>query len=84
MGGEEFCLIFSDYDDKKSVEFCEKIRKLVEGLKISHTGSKIEDHLTVSIGLVVSDLSHEVIDELGLYTTSDNALYEAKAAGMPA
>jgi len=31
--------------------------------------------------LVVSDMKHEIIDELGLYTLSDNALYEAKKSG---
>ena len=30
---------------------------------------------------MVSNLANEIIDELGLYTTSDNALYEAKEKG---
>jgi len=81
MGGEEFCIIFSDHDDKKSLEFCENIRMSVENLKIPHSGNSKNGFITISIGLVVSDLAHEVIDELGLYTTSDNALYEAKAKG---
>ncbi len=81
MGGEEFCIVFSGYDDKKSFEFCENIRKNIENLNIPHSGSNVHKNLTISIGLVVSDLAHEIIDELGLYTTSDNALYEAKSAG---
>lgn len=81
MGGEEFCIVFTDYDNEKSLKFCEKIKDDIENLKIPHSGSKINDNLTISIGLVVSNLADEVIDELGLYTTSDNALYEAKAAG---
>jgi len=81
MGGEEFCIVFSDYDSQKSLNFCENILKKIQNLKIPHKGSTISKYLSISIGLVVSDLANEVIDELGLYTTSDNALYEAKAAG---
>lgn len=81
MGGEEFCAIFSGYDDDKAFEFCQKLKRDVEELQIPHRGNKVSPYVTVSIGLVVTDLSHEVIDEVGLYTTSDNALYSAKAAG---
>lgn len=81
MGGEEFCAVFSGYDDQKSLELCHKMREEVENLKIPHIGSKVSPFITVSIGLVVADLSNEVIDELGLYTTSDNALYSAKMSG---
>lgn len=81
MGGEEFCVVFSGKDEKKSKELCEKLRKNIENLQIPHSGSSIDEYITVSIGLVVSDLAHEIIDELGLYTTSDNALFRAKEAG---
>lgn len=81
MGGEEFCIIFSEHDDQESLEFCEKIRRSIEDLKIPHSGNNNYKYITISIGLVVSNLAYEVIDELGLYTTSDNALYEAKAKG---
>lgn len=81
MGGEEFCAIFSGYDEQKSLEFCQKLKDDVEALQIPHIGSRVSHYITISLGLVVSDLKNEVIDELGLYTTSDNALYSAKMGG---
>ena len=81
MGGEEFCVIFSDYDNEKSFEFCEELRKSIENLKIPHIGNTVSEYLSISLGLIVSDMKHEIIDELGLYTLSDNALYEAKKSG---
>lgn len=81
MGGEEFCVIFSGYDREKSFYFCQKLKDDIEALKIPHIASKVSQHITISIGLVVADLANEVIDELGLYTTSDNALYSAKTSG---
>lgn len=81
MGGEEFCAIFSGYDEDKSLEFCRKLKNDIEALQIPHIGNRVSDYVTISIGLVVSNLKNEVIDELGLYTTSDNALYSAKMGG---
>lgn len=81
MGGEEFCIVFSDYDTSKSFKFCENLRIGIEKLQIAHSGSSISKYLTISIGLVVSNLASEIIDDLGLYSTADNALYRAKANG---
>jgi len=53
MGGEEFCIVFSDYDDEKSFEFCEELRKAIENLKIPHIGSEVSEYLSVSIGVRV-------------------------------
>lgn len=81
MGGEEFCAIFSGLDTQKSLQVSEKLRKSVEELKIPHIRNSVSNFITVSVGLVVANLQDDVIDELGLYSASDNALYVAKNSG---
>lgn len=80
MGGEEFCAIFTG-DEEMALALCETLREGIENLQIPHVGNRVSRYVTVSIGLVVADLQSDVIDELGLYTTSDNALYSAKSQG---
>jgi len=81
LGGEEFGILFSGLDKDKSLEFAESIRKGIEDLQIPHSRSTVAKVVTVSIGLFVIDFSQESIDENGLYSMADSALYEAKEAG---
>jgi len=81
LGGEEFGIIFSRQDEKKSLEFAEKIRKAIEDLNILHSGSNISKYITISLGLLYVDFSQVCIDENGFYTMADDALYIAKEKG---
>jgi diguanylate cyclase (GGDEF)-like protein len=81
LGGEEFGVIFSGLDKKESENLAERIRKNVENLSIEHSNSKINEHVTISLGLLVVDFEQESVDEHGFYTMADDALYEAKKSG---
>jgi len=81
LGGEEFGVLFSKINIKNSLVVAEKIRKNIENLNIEHSSSPVANHVTVSIGLIVVDLGSESVDEHGLYTMADDALYEAKEHG---
>jgi len=81
LGGEEFGILYYAEDEKKAFDYAQKIRENVVKLNIKHSNSQIEDYLTVSLGLLVVDFSHESIDEHGFYTMADDALYQAKNNG---
>ncbi|MBW2674435.1 MAG: GGDEF domain-containing protein, partial [Deltaproteobacteria bacterium] len=77
VGGEEFCLIFTGSDRKKSIEFLEEIRGEIEALKIKHAHSDVHPYVTVSAGAVVG-FGREIPDKERLYNQADEALYKAK------
>ena len=81
LGGEEFGVIFSNYNKDESLAFTQKIKKSIDDLDIPHIGSLASEHITVSAGLIVVDFSKEKIDKNGFYTMADDALYEAKKEG---
>ena len=66
---------------KNTLYIAENIRKSIESLDIKHTNSKVSDHITVSIGVLVVDFSEADVDNDGFYTMSDDALYKAKKEG---
>jgi len=77
VGGEEFCIVFTGADRKKSTEFLEEIRGEVEALKISHEYSDVHQYVTVSAGAVVG-FGGDIPDKERLYRQADEALYKAK------
>jgi len=81
LGGEEFGVLFSKTNIEDSIFLAENIRQNIENLNIEHSSSKVTNHITVSIGLLVVDFSKDVVDENGFYTMSDTALYQAKDEG---
>lgn len=81
MGGEEFGILFSDLSEEEALVFANKIREDIEGLNIPHEKNSVSDYVTASLGLLVTDLKHDVIDEDGLYKMADVALYRAKKEG---
>jgi len=80
VGGEEFLIIFDVESEKQTTEFCEKLRKGVESLAISHEGSSISPYLTISIGVCTCLPSH-ILDENQVYNAVDQQLYLAKNQG---
>ncbi|MEA1988509.1 MAG: diguanylate cyclase [Pseudomonadota bacterium] len=80
VGGEEFLIIFDVESEKQTEAFCEKLRKGVESLAISHEGSSISPYLTISIGACTC-LPNHILDENQVYNTVDQQLYLAKNQG---
>ena len=77
VGGEEFCIVFTGLDRKKSVEFLEEIRDGVEALKIKHEYSDVHPYVTCSAGAVVG-FGRDIPNKERLYSQADEALYKAK------
>ncbi|MCP4690613.1 MAG: diguanylate cyclase [Desulfobacterales bacterium] len=79
-GGEEFTIILPDTSLQGAAHLAESIRKEVEALQVKHAGSKVNDYVTLSLGvssMVPADrLACEVVVE-----DADKALYEAKERG---
>ena len=80
-GGEEFAVVCGhNIDPLNLFAQAQKWRQAVETLAIPHAGSKITEHVTISIGIascVVSDTS----DRKALLKRADEMLYIAKAEG---
>ena len=77
IGGEEFAIIFSNLDKKKTSQFLNEIRMAIESIKIKHSQSSVSEYLTMSFGSCVID-SDSQLDEQQLYIEADKALYLAK------
>jgi len=80
IGGEEFALILPETGIDEAFLIAQKLHEDILQKEIEHSGSKISDILTVSIGVATTLPTHtESIDKLK--TASDEALYKAKNLG---
>ena len=81
FGFEEFAILLPGTGEKGARLLAERLRLLVESLKIPHAVSKVSHHLTISLGVAttehVSDLDTET-----LIHAADVALFEAKSDGF--
>ncbi|MFM2064945.1 MAG: hypothetical protein RLZZ507_4616 [Cyanobacteriota bacterium] len=79
-GGEEFAVILSNTNNQAAIYLAEDIRQKVYNLKIPHVQSRVDNFVTLSIGVttIVPDvnISPNLLIEVG-----DKALYTAKAQG---
>jgi diguanylate cyclase (GGDEF)-like protein len=79
-GGEEFAVILSNTNYQGAIYLAEKIRQKVYNLNIPHAQSKIDNFVTLSIGVTTTvpdvKISPNILIEVG-----DKALYTAKAQG---
>lgn len=80
LGGEEFGLLFSNFDKNKSLEFAEELRKDIEKLEISHKKNEISPYITVSLGLSCEE-AKKIKNTDNFYKNADDNLYEAKKSG---
>ncbi|WP_345992411.1 diguanylate cyclase [Sulfurimonas sp. HSL-1716] len=80
LGGEEFGVLITDVDAQDSATLAQKICTEMEESKIPHSGSKVSDYLTLSIGLV-SCIADEALNEEDIIKQADKKLYEAKESG---
>ncbi|MFP7753160.1 diguanylate cyclase domain-containing protein [Thermodesulfobacteriota bacterium B35] len=80
IGGEEFCILFTEENMEKAMELAERLRHALEQQRIPHEGNIPWGIVTISLGLV------KVPDEPGcrleeLMSRADQALYTAKEKG---
>ena len=79
-GGEEFVVILPGSDKDGASKLAERLRKKVESLEIMHSGSKISEYVTISLG-VASMIPGDNEGPEVLVSTADKELYKAKAEG---
>lgn len=77
VGGEEFCAILHNVDQRTAVEFAERIRMKVEEKTITSIKGRIT--VTVSVGVAYSAGHGESFGTL--LERADQALYKAKTGG---
>ncbi len=80
LGGEEFGVIFNTKDKNMAVEFANRLKLEIYNLHILHKESKINDYITVSMGLVCKN-PNELKDKNKIYNEADKLLYKAKNSG---
>lgn len=78
-GGEEFCVVAA-CDSEQITQLAEILRKAVEDLKLPHSGSKVSDYVTISLG-TATVLPTESMEFEALLRQADQTLYRAKANG---
>ena len=76
-GGEEFVVLLPDVGVAGARQFAERLRGVVENLRLSHEGQEIP--FTISLG--VADLSLPCDDHQQLIEWADQALYNSKRNG---
>ena len=80
LGGEEFGVLLSDTDESSSAKLAGEIGDAVRARQIVHETSKVNDFLTISIG-VVCCVADDALDDEVLISRADEMLYEAKETG---
>lgn len=78
-GGEEFSVILPNTSDVDYV--CKNLLRAVRNLNISHSGSKINSIVTISIGANVVNEVKTYMKKEEFLEEADKALYEAKEEG---
>ncbi|ELP5730525.1 diguanylate cyclase [Vibrio vulnificus] len=79
-GGEEFAFLLPNTTSEGASKVAEKIHTFIAEMAIAHSGSKIAECVTISIGLVSYIPSSEDLPEMGV-ALADSALYQAKSDG---
>ncbi len=79
-GGEEFVCLLSGITQQQAIDLAEQILSRIRELGIAHADSSVADHVTVSLGLAMMDLSRHTTWQT-LLEQADQALYQAKHQG---
>lgn len=80
LGGEEFGVLLSEVDEENSAIIARNICDGVKEREIKHESSRINEFLTVSIG-VACCVADEALDDEVLISKADEMLYRAKESG---
>lgn len=85
FGGEEFCVILPQADDRAAKEVASKLCEAVRALKLRGVEKQELGHLSVSIGIVVVSGDDQGLEQenaiMDIIAMADQALYEAKRLG---
>lgn len=88
IGGEEFCLMSSDMNEKEAYCFIQSVREQLENMHIKHAKNPASSYVTASFGLVVvnfNQMTRTVFDERysaqKVHQLADQLLYKAKDSG---
>jgi diguanylate cyclase (GGDEF)-like protein len=76
-GGEEFLILLPDSDAQNGVQTAQRIRKMVQDLKIETSG----EHVSVSVSIGISSYPQYGQDTNAVICAADAALYQAKSNG---
>jgi len=80
VGGEEFALLWFEKDPAHVENIINQWTGTIRDLKILHEKSKVNDYVTMSIGVYVVRCGTH-LDTKTLYDLADKALYTAKSSG---
>ncbi len=80
LGGEEFGVLLTDTDELNSAKLAQNICDAIRGREIRHETSKVNEFVTISIG-VVCCVADDALDDDALISLADKMLYEAKESG---
>ena len=80
LGGEEFGILCSGISAIEALHLAHAIRKGIENEKIEHKNSKVNEYLTISIGIIVIE-EGKINSTKEIYRCADKALYKAKENG---
>ncbi len=80
LGGEEFGVLLTHTDETNSAKLARSICDTIRARKIKHAGSKINEYLTISIGVVCCVADNSLDGDI-LISKADVMLYEAKETG---
>ena len=80
LGGEEFGILMMETDESNSANIAREICDAVRGREIKHEASKVNEFVTISIGVVCCVADDNLDDDL-LLSRADSMLYKAKDSG---
>jgi len=80
VGGEEFAILWFEKDASHVGAVIKHWNKIIKELKIVHEKSKVNDYVTMSIGVYIARCG-STNDTQYLYDHADKALYSAKGSG---
>ena len=80
LGGEEFGVLLSETDESHSARLARDICNAVRAREIKHKASKVNEYLTISVGVVCVKADDKLDEEL-LISRADEMLYRAKESG---
>lgn len=79
-GGEEFCILLLEQSKQEALAIAEEVRQSILNLNIPHETSKVNDYVTVSVG-VSTMIPTEEMEYEQLILLTDKALYHSKENG---